>query len=226
MGVARQDITPPVGIFARNWGAAKHDVAEGVHRPLTLIALTLQDDARKKPLVLIDTDLVLIFGDNNVGPCESKRLPHLTTTQSDAVDCSPHWEFRADRASHPVSAILSDGILAAISVQPYSDQNGGTFIRNGLFSQISHDGEICACGVTLGSGVLEIKWAEHEKFAGPQFHLSTKAETSGTIFLRPAASRPFWIASRRHTIPRRAFCGMSLANRRVIAPTGGEVTRG
>ena len=27
--VAREDITPPIGIYARNWGAAKHDVAEG-----------------------------------------------------------------------------------------------------------------------------------------------------------------------------------------------------
>ena len=57
IGVARQDITPPVGIFCRNWGAAKHDAAEGIHRPLTLTALTLQSDAESKPLVIVDTDL-------------------------------------------------------------------------------------------------------------------------------------------------------------------------
>lgn len=57
IGVARADITPPVGIFCRNWAAAKHDVAEGVHRPLTLTALTLQAKAQDKPLVLVDTDL-------------------------------------------------------------------------------------------------------------------------------------------------------------------------
>ena len=34
-GVARRDVTPPVGIYSRSWGAATHDVAEGVHRPLT-----------------------------------------------------------------------------------------------------------------------------------------------------------------------------------------------
>ena len=33
-GVARRDVTPPVGIYARSWGAATHEVAEGVHRPL------------------------------------------------------------------------------------------------------------------------------------------------------------------------------------------------
>lgn len=37
-GVARRDVTPPVGIYARSWGAATHDAAEGVHRPLTATA--------------------------------------------------------------------------------------------------------------------------------------------------------------------------------------------
>lgn len=57
IGVAREDITPPVGIFFRNWGAAKHDAADGIHRPLTLTAMTLQDAPGSKPLVLIDADL-------------------------------------------------------------------------------------------------------------------------------------------------------------------------
>jgi hypothetical protein len=55
--VARADITPPVGIYAHNWGAARHTVAEGIHRPLTLTCLTFQSAARKKPLVLIGADL-------------------------------------------------------------------------------------------------------------------------------------------------------------------------
>ena len=52
----RQDITPPLGIYARNWGASSHDQAEGVHRPLTLTALTLQDSPETKPLVLVAMD--------------------------------------------------------------------------------------------------------------------------------------------------------------------------
>src|ERR671933_2440878 len=32
-GVAVRDVTPPVGIYTRSWGAATHDVADGVHRP-------------------------------------------------------------------------------------------------------------------------------------------------------------------------------------------------
>jgi hypothetical protein len=57
LGVAREDITPPVGIYARNWGAAKHDVAEGIHRPLTATALTLKDAGGGAPLVLVALDL-------------------------------------------------------------------------------------------------------------------------------------------------------------------------
>src|SRR5438128_11908926 len=41
-GIARCDITPPVGIYHRMWGAATHDRATGVHRPLTATALVFQ----------------------------------------------------------------------------------------------------------------------------------------------------------------------------------------
>jgi hypothetical protein len=57
IGVGREDITPPVGIYARNWGAAQHDVAEGIHRPLFVTALTLQGQPDDKPCVLIAIDL-------------------------------------------------------------------------------------------------------------------------------------------------------------------------
>ena len=57
IGIARTDITPPIGVYSRNWGAAKHDVAESVHRPLTLTALTLTPLAGGTPLILVDADL-------------------------------------------------------------------------------------------------------------------------------------------------------------------------
>ncbi len=58
IGLARVDITPPIGIYARNWGAAVHDVASSIHRPLTLTALTISSlDGSGSPLVLVDADL-------------------------------------------------------------------------------------------------------------------------------------------------------------------------
>lgn len=57
IGVARIDITPPLAINARNWGAATRDVAEGLHRPLTATALALSSAAGDSPLLLVAADL-------------------------------------------------------------------------------------------------------------------------------------------------------------------------
>lgn len=57
VGLCRVDITPPVGIYARNWGAAKHGVADSIHRPLSLTALVLSQSIDSEPLVFIDADL-------------------------------------------------------------------------------------------------------------------------------------------------------------------------
>ena len=57
VGVARGDITPPVGIFCRNWGAARHDTADGIHRPLSLTVLAIREAGPGDPLVLVDADL-------------------------------------------------------------------------------------------------------------------------------------------------------------------------
>lgn len=55
--MARRDITPPVGIYARSWGAAEHDVASAIHRPLTLTAAVFQETPARLPVALIAMDL-------------------------------------------------------------------------------------------------------------------------------------------------------------------------
>ncbi|MCP4890890.1 MAG: alkaline ceramidase, partial [Planctomycetaceae bacterium] len=57
IGLARVDITPETGIYCRNWGAAMHDVAESIHRSLTLTALTLTTSQGGPTLVFVDADL-------------------------------------------------------------------------------------------------------------------------------------------------------------------------
>jgi len=57
IGIAREDITPPVGIYSRNWGAAKNETADSIHRPLTLSVLTMATRSGGTPLVLIEADL-------------------------------------------------------------------------------------------------------------------------------------------------------------------------
>src|SRR5882672_2045428 len=60
-GMARCDVTPPVGIYHRMWGAATHDRATGVHRPLTATAMVFQtaDGACG-----IETEQVLVADDH------------------------------------------------------------------------------------------------------------------------------------------------------------------
>ncbi|MAT14940.1 MAG: alkaline ceramidase [Planctomyces sp.] len=59
-GFARVEITPPVGIYMRNWGAADFDTAESVHRPLYMTALSiypLDRASKESPYLLVSADL-------------------------------------------------------------------------------------------------------------------------------------------------------------------------
>lgn len=62
IGVGRRDITPPAGIYARNWGAALHDVAEGIHMPLLCTTMTIRAAASDTPLVLAAIDATWFRG--------------------------------------------------------------------------------------------------------------------------------------------------------------------
>ncbi|MFM7128817.1 MAG: hypothetical protein ACKO0V_05615 [bacterium] len=57
-GVSRCDITPPVGIYHRMWGAALHDQATGVHRPLeaTLLWVNGIHAGEKDAQIIISLD--------------------------------------------------------------------------------------------------------------------------------------------------------------------------
>ncbi|BCX03714.1 MAG: alkaline ceramidase [Candidatus Roseilinea sp.] len=99
IGVARRDITPPIGIYNRNWGAATGEVATGIHRPLTLTALALErDGGDAQPLVLLSLDLgwwrtredeweVRSAILDALGVDESHVLLHLTHTHAGPSIC-------------------------------------------------------------------------------------------------------------------------------------------
>ncbi len=53
-GVARADITPPVGIPIQNWGAQTHIESVGIHYPLVVNALVLSDG--KETFCMVDYD--------------------------------------------------------------------------------------------------------------------------------------------------------------------------
>lgn len=57
IGTACTDMTPPLGIYSRNWGSAKHDIADGVHRPLCAYAFVM-GDSPKTLRIILTLDLV------------------------------------------------------------------------------------------------------------------------------------------------------------------------
>ncbi|HEX5102384.1 MAG TPA: hypothetical protein VFV87_01140 [Pirellulaceae bacterium] len=63
-GIARADITPPVGIYHRMWGAATHDRATGVHKPLlaTLLWLEPAGGDERRSLCIASLDHCILDG--------------------------------------------------------------------------------------------------------------------------------------------------------------------
>src|SRR5262245_2165252 len=68
--IARCDITPPVGIYHRMWGAATHDRATGIHKPLLATLLWLEAihydpklrDDRSRTLLIVALDHCILDG--------------------------------------------------------------------------------------------------------------------------------------------------------------------
>jgi hypothetical protein len=116
VGVARGDVTPPVGIYHRTWGAAPQDRATGVHRPLTATVLLLEPQRNPlEGLTLIALDHCLLFEE------EQSRLLD-TVARRTGVD--PDWLLVA--FSHTHAAGLMDGNRAdrpgGELIAPYLDQ--------------------------------------------------------------------------------------------------------
>ena len=61
IGLARADITPPEGIYARLWGSATHDVAEGVHLPMQASCMVLRSASTPEELILITVDAIAVW---------------------------------------------------------------------------------------------------------------------------------------------------------------------
>src|SRR5206468_9986215 len=83
-GIARCEITPPVGIYHRMWGAATHDLATGVHRPLTATAMVIQ---AKDPGTMPETEVVLVAVDHCL--LWAREMDQLNKVVSDRAKLAP-----------------------------------------------------------------------------------------------------------------------------------------
>ena len=84
-GMARQEITPPVGIYHRMWGAATHQQAAGVHRPLIAAVMVFRRAGADQPS---DNDQIVVTLDHCIlGPSELESL-RKEVAQATAYDPS------------------------------------------------------------------------------------------------------------------------------------------
>jgi hypothetical protein len=136
-----------------------------------------------------------LYGDNNLHGAEPGHFPNLTHEHPDNVSCAPYWEFRADRASLPLSVLCSEGVVAGVSIDPYSDcepaacSSDEGFVRNGVFAELARDESGPACGVTLGYRNTPMSFINKDQWGEPTEHRLLRGTAGGHLFLRPSSSR-------------------------------------
>ncbi len=117
-----------------------------------------------------------IHGDNNLKNSRPGYFPNLTESFPEFKSSSTEWEFRADRASHPVSMVHSGTRTFAISIDPYS-QDDDCLIRNGVFSLLP-----TTAGVSLGYKNNPYTFTFKEMFDDSTFNMVCKSSVKGKIY--------------------------------------------
>jgi hypothetical protein len=120
-GVAQCDITPPIGMYHRMWGAATHDVSTGVHQPLMAYALALGDAAHEMDSVVGNALRVVVALDHCVlvgGTVEEilERIEGATELRRDQVHITLSHTHGAGFL-HPSRYEMPGGHL----IRPYLD---------------------------------------------------------------------------------------------------------
>ncbi|MGL1891285.1 MAG: hypothetical protein OCD02_06625 [Spirochaetaceae bacterium] len=166
-----------------------------------------------------------IHGDNNLQNSRPNEFPMLTTEHPNSVSCAPLWEFRADRASHPVSILCCHKGAVGISTEPYYEEKNSGLIRNGIFSALPD-----SFGVSLGYTNDPVTFINHIKIKeeGLDFsmdwdpstsHRSRNIKTKGQIFGSRGEGR-----QEAHTIIRDVY--KNISERAVPKKTIKEATLG
>ncbi len=134
-GVSTADVTPPVGIRARNWGPADWDAATGVHRPMAATAVALAtSDRPDEPVVMVGIDATWWRRVDDERRCREQVLSatglpperlviSLSHTHAGAVICSADRELPGgdrieDHLTRMAAAITTAAQKALARLQP------------------------------------------------------------------------------------------------------------
>mgnify|MGYP005849780301 CR=1 FL=1 len=109
-GMARVDITPPVGIYHRLWGAARHDRATGVHRPLYCDVMAFAPvDGSARPFLRAQLDLCGLVTEQHEDVaralCEAADVPRENVVITFSHTHSSGW-FIPDRFELPGGELI------------------------------------------------------------------------------------------------------------------------
>ncbi|MBN2852240.1 MAG: hypothetical protein JXQ23_05825 [Clostridia bacterium] len=118
-----------------------------------------------------------IHGDNNLINARPGYFPNLTDQYPEFPTSSEVWEFRADRASHPVSIITCQNGSIGITVDPYITDSE-TIIRNGVYAQLPD-----IAGVSIGYQNRPLTFTNKENMTASTNNKLRKAAISGKIYL-------------------------------------------
>lgn len=125
VGMAAVDITPPVGIRAHNWGAARIGHATGVHRPLTASALVIFDaEAGGQWRYIVTADLgwwgsIAVYSKvfdpiaEALGASDRTLLLHLVHTHAGPSLAEGELGLPGSELVEPYRAQLVDSIVTA-----------------------------------------------------------------------------------------------------------------
>ena len=118
IGMARKVITPPVGVYSRTWGSAKHDVAEGVHRPIFASCLIFQTLGEGLELIFIALDSC-VADDHEISKLRAMILARFGLKPEQLMIHPSHSHSlpvltrrHADRAGGKLLASYLDGLPA------------------------------------------------------------------------------------------------------------------
>lgn len=115
-GVATRDVTPPLDIYARWWGAAEYDLRVGVHKPLlTTVAVFAPMEGAGEPLVLIAVDnCVFAAPDERALRAAIRQRAGLPDTNVVVASSHTHSSAKLDTSA--------TDIPGGDRVQPYLDE--------------------------------------------------------------------------------------------------------
>lgn len=125
-----------------------------------------------------------LHGDNNADEVRPGEFPLLTDKYPGTRFCSPVWEFRADRAAAPISALCVEGAAYAASIDPYAQAPDGANVRCGVFAELPD-----RFGVTLGYTNRPVTFVNKQIDGQTVGDSVREASATGRIYCVPCRGR-------------------------------------